>query len=46
MRRLLVDSRLALLSQGDHFWSYSTRRSCDGAIAGGDGESSNAPLTV
>ena len=24
---------------------YSTRRSCDGAIAGGDGESSSAPLT-
>ena len=38
---LLCGPRARCASDG-----YSTRRSCAGAIAGADGESSSAPLTV
>ena len=37
---------LEILEPSLEAYPASTRRSCDGAIRGGDGESSSAPLTV
>ena len=45
-RRRLKGRQRRTLVRGWRFDGYSTSRSCDGAIAGGDGESSSAPLTV
>ena len=43
-RRLPTASCKKLFLEGAE--DYSTRRSCDGAMRGGEGESSSAPLTV